>query len=833
MTLMATINNTTMNKRRNILSTTLMVCAFVLAMLSSCTERPRPKLIGVSQCSEDIWRDKLNRELVIGSYVTDGMQLEFLSADDDDQKQINQIQQFIDRGVDLLIVAPNSAERLSPVIDKAYDKGIPVILFDRRTTSDKYTTYISSDNYAVGHTMGELIAKDMQGQGVLVEITGLKGSSPAMERHRGFNDAVKAYPGIRVISSELGDWTEQSGEQAMRQILTGYDGPIDCIFGHNDRLAMGARKVALEHGMTDITYYGVDALPIPGGGADLVNRGIMKASYNYPTKGIDVMRVASRILNGEKVEKTIRLESSVIDRQNAAMALYQYKEQQHATEDIERIYDKLDDYFAQVNIQQKVIIFFSAFTLIIIALSLITYRSYIVKHRLNQQLSDVNKELSDVNTQLKQRNGELQTLYRQLEDMADARLVFFTNVGHQLRTPLTLISGPVEKLAADSQLSDSQHKLVDMMQRNLSTLTMLVDEILDFRKIGSDQQLAITLPETVIPSADGSTGTASQDTETPAHTAADNGAAAAMDSPADTTAPVAAEKPELLVVDDNEDVRTLLHAILSDKYNVTLAADGQQGLEAARRLVPDLIVSDVMMPVMDGLEMCRHIRTDNVTCHIPVLMLTARTLEEQRVAGYAHGADAYITKPFSTAVLLARIENLLVTRRTLLQAFTKVAAAPMTQPQEHDSIVTDNIVTVTASDSADADNAANNAASHASAIVTPEIDERDATFVMRLRRIIQDKMSDSDFSVERIGEEIGMSRVQLYRKTKALTGMSPVELLRRSRLEKGRRLLEVTDKTISEIAYEVGFSAPSYFTKCFKDEYGTSPGDIRNSSNNQ
>ena len=199
-----------------------------------------------------------------------------------------------------------------------------------------------------------------------------------------------------------------------------------------------------------------------------------------------------------------------------------------------------------------------------------------------------------------------------------------------------------------------------------------------------------------------------------------------------------------------------------------------------------------------------------MTSHIPVLMLTARTLEEQRVEGYAHGADAYITKPFSSHLLVARIENLLAIRRTLRNVFAANISGAS------DSIAKNEVL----------DRERKQRVS-AGKVSQAEENIQDDTFIMRLRDVIQKNLSDSDFSVERIGEEIGMSRVQLYRKTKAMTGVSPVELLRKSRVEKGRCLLEKTDKTISEIAYEVGFSAPSYFTKCFKDEYGVSPAEIR------
>lgn len=742
----------------------LLMAFLSLLLFSACSRPPATYRVGISQCSEDIWRYKQNKELEIGSYIFDDVKLEFKSADDNDERQIQQIQEFIDQKVDLLIVAPNSASQLTSVLDKAYDSGIPVIFFDRRTDSEKYTAYMGADNYHIGQTMGRLIAEQMDGQGTLVEITGLKGSSPATERHRGFKQALDQYPGIRVISSELGDWTEQSGEKAMEEVLRDYDGPIDCLFGHNDRLAMGARKVAMAHGLHHIIYYGVDALPTPGGGIELVQKGILKSSYIYPTQGIELMRLAKKILKGEKFERTNILQSAVVDKNNAELLLMQHRELERTTNDIETLNDKIDVYFSQVNTQQKVITFFVILVSIIILLTLLTYRSYLAKAKLNDQLTRLNG-------QLEHRNQELGELYKQLEDMADARLVFFTNVGHQLRTPLTLITAPVEQLHNDTTLKKEQRQLVDMMHRNLGKLVKLVDEILDFRKIGMDDPTAME----------------NEAASTPPSTEVQNHGEEIREE--------TGEKPEILVVDDNADVRTLLKTILQEAYHVTLADNGETGLKEAKRLVPDLIVSDVMMPVMDGLEMCCKIKSDTITCHIPVLMLTARTLEEHRVEGYAHGADAYLTKPFSAPVLLARISNLLATRKTLRQVFANNVADSTTPASE---------------------------------LTAVKIQTPDNSFINRLRDTIQTHLSDSDFSVERIGEEIGMSRVQLYRKVKALTGMSPVELLRKSRVERGRHLLESTDLSISEIAYEVGFSAPSYFTKCFKDAYGKSPGELRN-----
>lgn len=249
-------------------------------------------------------------------------------------------------------------------------------------------------------------------------------------------------------------------------------------------------------------------------------------------------------------------------------------------------------------------------------------------------------------------------------------------------------------------------------------------------------------------------------------------------------------KPTLLIIDDNNDIRQYERSLLQDRYVVLEASDGQEGLEVAQREVPDLVICDVMMPVMDGLQFTEKLKTNTATSHIPVIMLTAKNLEEQRAEGYEHGADSYITKPFHGKVLLARIDNLLRQRSMLKHLFQGNRSAEKE-------------------------------------IEESQLDSRDKQFMKQLHDIIQANLSNCDFSVEDIGQEIGLSRVQLYRKVKAMTGASVVELLRKARLSKAKRLLESRSKSVSEVAYEVGFSTPSYFSKCFKEEFGMLPGEVK------
>ncbi len=246
-------------------------------------------------------------------------------------------------------------------------------------------------------------------------------------------------------------------------------------------------------------------------------------------------------------------------------------------------------------------------------------------------------------------------------------------------------------------------------------------------------------------------------------------------------------RPLILIIDDNEGMRTYLTGILQAKYNVIEAQNGEEGLRMARKMVPQLVVSDVMMPVMNGLEFCSGIKEDVSTSHIPVILLTAKSLEEQRIEGYKNGADSYITKPFTPDTLIARIENLLTNRHQLRKIFSE----SLQEEQEQEGF-----------------------------------DKKDQTFIAQLRKAIKKHIPDAEYSVEDLGAEMGLSRVQLYRKVKALTGYSVVDLLRKARLAKAKQLLETTDKNISEVAYDVGFATPSYFAKRFKEEYGISPGDI-------
>lgn len=933
----------------------IVLIGFVGCLLTvGCVKHPKKYVIGVSQCSEDIWRDKLNDELKMGEYLNDSIIVKLASSNDDNVMQNRQVNQFVDEGVDLLIISPNQLSAISKAVERAYDKGIPVILYDRMSNTKKYTAFIGCDNYKIGHSMGQYIAQQLQGKGRVVEIRGLEGSSPALERHRGFMDAIHSYPDIQVVASEGGDWKEESGIQAMKKILKETQ-DFDYVFAHNDRLAWGAYVAAQQMGMKrNYKYTGVDGMATEGGGLELVRDGVFDASYLYPTKGDEVIALAMRILNHQPYKEDNYLSTSIITKANADLTLMEARDAERQARNLKTLHKQVDQYLADYNSQKVMLIGLCLFLLVCVAAAALVFRGYVVKVRLNEKLANTNGELKRVNVELEQKNEELKRLNDEVMELTNSRLTFFTNISHELRTPLTLIADPVEMLLEDQSVKGKARDLLKMVQRNALALQQLVGSILDFRKIqngkmdlqlyrfdiakaiilwtsdfqltaerkhiklhldvdgfkghgeivadkekiarivfnllsnalkytpaggdifvslktadndflridvrdtgkGISREEAEKVFERFFQAKGAASGTgiglalvksfvelhhgrAWVESETdkgsdfivviPCKQMADPQVIHNDDETVDNSESRSlsagkeminesdlqyiddgnkqsgklqklldeqGNKPSILVIDDNNDIRQYLRTLLQDDFYVFEASDGKEGLEVALKEVPDLVICDVMMPVMNGLEFTEQLKTQSITSHIPVIMLTAKNLDEHRAEGYEHGADSYITKPFHSKVLLSRIENLLKQRRLLKIHF-------------------ENLFNQT-SQSAEQE------------IAMSQLEDRDKQFLHQLHAIIQKNLSDSEFGVEDVGKEIGLSRVQLYRKVKAMTGSSVVDLLRKARLAKAKRLLESRSMSVSEVAYDVGFSAPSYFTKCFKEEYGMLPGEVGN-----
>ena len=539
----------------------LLYIIILIVTIAACTPSEKRFKIGVSQCSADIWREKQNAELRMGAYIHGDVDVRFAAAYDSDERQVQQIDSLVATGIDLLIVAPNQVQTISPAIDRAYDRGIPVIVFERKTSSKKYTAYLGADNYEMGHTMGEHIAQSLGGRGRVLEIHGLEGSSPAIERHNGFADAMKQYPDIQVVATLHGDWTEHSAHKAVQQWLQSDVGRqqasagIDYVFGHNDRMAIGARK-ALEAllptaSLKATRYCGIDGLPGPEGGIQQVIDSLLDATYIYPTHGDRLISLAVAILEGRPYNKEELFKSALVTKSNAHVIKMQNEEVAEQTAYLDRLHMRADNYLQELN-TQRIIIVLACGAIVLL-------------------------------------------------------LVVFT--------------------------------LFYLYQRGKITLRR--------------------------------------------------------------------------------------QRVVSNLWNL----EPQEPAEAAGE---------------------------------------------------------------STAV--------------------EAASSGAAEPQSAEPAVVDRVD----AEPVDADEA------------TADIESTTTShFVARFKEVVESRLSDSELSVEDLAADMHLSRVQLYRKLKTITGSSPVELLRTARLNRGYQLLLSTDKTISEVAYAVGFTAPSYFTKCFKDEFGQSPTELK------
>lgn len=505
------------------LSNLLLLGWCVILMIACSGEKPH-YVIGVSQCSEDIWRSWQNAEMVMESNFHDGVELRFATALDDSERQIQQIDSLVDSGIQLLIVAPNQKSSVASAIDRAYDKGIPVIVFERKTDSQKYTAFVSADNYEMGRQMGEYVVSRLNGKGNIMEVEGLKGSSSAEERHKGFLETLTQYPEVKVVARLQGDWTEQTAYQAVKD-YKGDLNAIDFVFGHNDRSAIGAREVFQERQAKMPLFCGIDGLPGENGGIRQVRDSLLDASYIYPTRGDLLLQLALDILEGKPYAKETLLTSALVTHDNANVLLLESDEVARQAQNLDKLQAQASSYLRQLDTQRTI----TLMALILIALLLLTMVLFFLYHR--------------------------------------------------------------------SKVSAQRERMVNNLWN------MEVSEI-----------------------------------------------AESSESPG--------EKP-------------------------SEAAESEQ--------------------------------------------------EE-----------------------------------------------------------------------------------------TPE-----PLFIVRFKDVVEKRLSDSELSVDDLAAAMNLSRVQLYRKVKAISGSSPIELLRTARLNRGYQLLIQTNKTVSEIAYEIGFTAPSYFTRCFKNEFGISPSDLQ------
>ena len=719
-----------------------LIILYIAALLVTACGTEKSYHIVVLQCSEGNWRYKLNREILAAQHLYEqDVEVEILNCHDLSDVQVRQIDSLADAGIDLLVVAPNEYGEVAAALRRTKQKGVPVILFDRKAESDDYTAFIGGDNAAVGRQAADyaaMLAARTEGRHVL-EIAALQSTSPARDRHKGFEAAMRNHPetDYRYI---IGDWDDHhTGDIIKRELKEGRR--PDVVFCHSDFMAMGAWRAVRDAKLEGkIQIIGVDGLPGPGEGIEAVEQGRLAATCTYPTHGERIVQLALDILEGRPYERENYLQSMMVTPDNVNMIGRYSEEMARQGSELMTITGKLEEYFGLYHLQTKLLWAAAGVIVLLFVAVALTWTAV----------------------------RQLRKAHRRQKAMNREQTLFYTNASHQLKTPLTLIAGPVRQLLQHGTATGDDLELLHITERNVRQMEQVVSGVLDFGKGDSKSAIADDTPEEQMKQS-----------------------AAAMLEQEHLNMMKQEDREELsniLIVDDNADMRRFLRTLLASRFYVLEAPDGQSGLRLARESVPDLIISDVMMPVMDGLQFCQALKDDFITSHIPVILLTARSTEAQQMEGYEHGADAYLTKPFRADLLVSRIDNLLRSRERLQ------AALKDDKPANGEK---------------------------------PKLTTQDKLFMDQLKDAINCHMGNPNLKMDELGDEMGISRVQLYRKVKVLTGLSPVELLRQMRLERGKTLLNSTTKTVAEIAYEVGFGTPSYFSACFKKQYGKLPMDMR------
>lgn len=921
----------------------LLLLAMIL--FGACSAREKTYLIGVSQCSEDLWRTTVNGEIMRQASLYDNIDVEIRSVKDDSDAQVSDIRYFIDKGVDLLVVAPNESEPLTPIISETYQKGIPVVLFDRKISGDNYTAYVGADNKNIGTVMGRSMIAYLGGKdsakGNVVLLRGTKGSTADKERYEGLMDALKEVdvPNVKIIAELEADFSKDKAYEVMKHLLNNLpiDLQIDNILAFNDQMAAGARLAYNEdeHRVGHVPHViGIDGLSGVGGGIEYMQEGLIDDTFVYPTGGDIVVEVARKILLNIPYEKENLIQTSIIDRifvQQIADQRELFASQLVKFDELNKLtQNSLVRYTRQKQLNYALIgiVALSVISLIVLIWSYFNSRKY--NHFLHAQNDKIRQQVDELELQKEQ----LLAMSRQLEEATQAKLVFFTNVSHEFKTPLSLIINPIKDALNREDIPQEAKSSLLVAERNSQKLLQLISEILDFRahesgkmalqyqrtdfkklieatsqlfldimrkrkihfSIETSEQdgidsiiidpkrmekvyanllsnaikhvenggtilvrlrtvqvegnpemelsvhnsgsyipeevrdklfqsfytldihqngtgIGLALASAIVDAHEGTISVESSEqmgttfiVSMPFKTDKEVGANGdvVMISPQSTVIYAendeissyqdaldemqTSDKPVLLVIEDNVDMRQYIKSSLSADYHVIVASDGDKGISKALSFNPQLILSDIMMPGKDGIEVCKVLKANKQTEHIPVVLMTANSMEEQRISSYENGADGFLQKPFDIMTLKAMIINLL-DKNSKLKSVLK-----------NDWLIGRK---------------------------SSSLSNGSSEMLNNIKHYVEEHI-DEAIGVDDMIQHLGLSRSKFYRDLKEITDYSPIDLVNLIKLRKAIDGMIHEGKTITEAAIDSGFSSSSYFSRAFLKYYNERPKDYIN-----
>jgi ABC-type sugar transport system substrate-binding protein/DNA-binding response OmpR family regulator len=679
---------------------------FILLFFQGCSENipeKRKWIIGFSQCTtDDDWRKTMNEEMrrEVGFYRNLNPELIIKNAKNDNRKQIQDIQDLMKNKIDILIVSPNEATPLTPIVEEVYKKGIPVVIIDRKINSELFTAFIGADNFEIGKEVGKAAISLLKNKGAVLEITGLKGSTPAIERSAGFRTALQGSK-ITIVESREGKWLPDIAQKESEKALQNQH--PDLIFAHNDPMALGAWKASLKAGQKPFIF-GIDGLSVKNGGLENVLNGKITHTFLYPTGGDRAIQLAAAIYTHRPFKRLTTLNTITVTPETARTLLLQGEEIKEQQSKIDNQTSLISELTYRISRQSLSLLLAGILIALMAVIAGLLFYFYWKK-------DTVNKALDIRNTTIVQQN-------KKITEQRDHLIEMLKIAEERYKSPELL----------SSSLSNNNNPLQAEENHKRKTNFSLFHEKL------------------------------------------------------------------VLIVESNDELRKTLSLVLKKHFNVYSAKDGKEGLQLSRSAQPDLILSDILLPVIDGFEMCKEIKKHPLTFHIPVILLSSLEKNELVVKGLDIGVDAYLSKPVDENILISQIKNLIASRENLYNTF----GTPLFPLKN---------------------------------IKTTQKEEKE--FIEKCVEIIYAYASEEDFTMDTLAHHLALSRSSLYRKIKEITEMKGVDFIKKIKLQYAANLLMNTNATVSEVAWQSGFSDVKYFSKCFSVEFGILPSRFKESEKNK